>query len=419
MHRYMENIRFLLCYFRAGVFHDIINVEYATIVENEAVIKAGILGGTFDPIHRAHLLIAQMAKEALQLDEIWIMPDGDPPHKQTQARGGDRLRMAEMAVADIPGFRVLDMEVLRDGTTYTIDTLRELQSARPDCHLTYIIGGDTLYKIETWHDYRDIAPLSDIAVIARAGTDDTSLRLQADRLAKEYGFRIWIVPGGESAISSSEIRRRIARGMPVSQELPPKVEQYIRKNGLYQDARIEKLKTALTPARFRHTLGVEEMAIRLAKRFDADADKAAEAALFHDCAKCAYSQEEMVRICEEAGLTLEENERDIAQIMHAPAGAVIARREYGVTDPEVLEAIRWHTTGRAGLSKLEKIVFLADAIEQYRKPYPGLEKIRELAKKDLDAAICQSARDTQAYVAARGLPLNPNTEKMLKELQKN
>lgn len=189
------------------------------------------------------------------------------------------------------------------------------------------------------------------------------------------------------------------------------------KKGLYQDERIEKLRSALTIARFQHTLGVEETAICLARRFGADPKKAAEAAMFHDCAKCSYSQKEMLEICERAGMHLDENERGIAQILHAPAGAVLARDEYGVTDPEVLDAIRWHTTGRRGLTKLEKIVFLADAIEPYRKPYPGLDKIRELAKTDLNAAICQSARDTQAYVTARGLPLNPNTTQMLDELE--
>jgi len=381
------------------------------------LIKAGILGGTFDPIHQAHIDIAQMAKEALQLDEIWILPDGDPPHKKTNAKGADRLEMAALATEGLVGFSVLDIEVKRAGTTYTIDTLREIRKSRPDYQLTYIIGGDTLYKIETWHTFREIAPLCDIAVIARAGTEENSLRAFADSLARKYGFRIWIVPGGESAVSSSDIRMRIARGMSVSDQLPPKVERYIAKKKLYQDERIEMLKKELSPSRFRHTLGVEETAVKLAERFGADPQKAAEAALFHDCAKCAYSQQEMLELCDKAGLFLEDNERGISQILHAPAGAVLAKKKYGVSDPDVLEAIRWHTTGRRGLTKLEKIVFLADAIEPYRKPYPGLERIRELAKTDLDAAICQSARDTQAYVAARGLPLNPNTAEMLEEMQ--
>lgn len=381
------------------------------------MIRAGILGGTFDPIHKSHVDIAQMAKEALQLDEIWILPDGDPPHKKTNAAGQQRLEMAELAIEGLAGFSVLDIEVRRSGTTYTIDTLRQLHAMRPGYQLTYIIGGDTLYKIETWHTFRDIAPLCDIAVIARAGTEEDHLRSYADGLAQKYGFRIWIVPGGESSVSSSEIRRRIARGLSVSDQLPQSVERYIAKNKLYRDERIEKLRSVLTPARFRHTLGVEETAIRMAMRFGADPEKAAEAALLHDCAKCSYSQQEMLDICARGGLQLDDNERNIAQILHAPAGAVLAREEYGVTDPEVLSAIRWHTTGRRGLTKLEKIVFLADAIEPYRKPYPGLEKIRELAKTDLNAAICQSARDTQTYVAARGLPLNPNTAEMLAELE--
>ena len=100
----------------------------------------------------------------------------------------------------------------------------------------------------------------------------------------------------------------------------------------------------------------------------------------------------------------------------ARAGAALARSEYGVTDPEVLDAIRWHTTGHAGMTLLAKVVFLADAIEPYRKPYPGIEKIRRLARKGLDEAVCQSARETQKHVAARSLPLNPNTAAMLAEL---
>lgn len=383
------------------------------------MIRTGILGGTFDPIHKAHIEIAQMAREALQLDEIWILPDGDPPHKKTNATGADRLEMARLAIDGICGFSALDIEIRRKGTTYTIDTLKELKRSRPGYQLTYIIGGDTLYKIETWHTFRDIAPLCDIAVIARAETDETELRRYAEYLAQTYGFRIWIVPGGESPVSSSEIRRRIARGLSVDDYLPKKVQRYIEKKHLYRDERIDKLRSVLTPARFKHTLGVEETAIRLAVDFGVDPAKAAEAALFHDCAKCSYSHQQMLEICKNGGLELDENEKQIAQILHAPAGAVLAKQEYGVTDPEVLEAIRWHTTGRKGLSKLEKIVFLADAIEPYRKPYPGLEKIRELARTDLDAAICQSARDTQAYVAARDLPLNPCTAQMLEELEEN
>jgi len=380
------------------------------------LIRTGILGGTFDPIHKSHIDIAQMAKEALQLEEIWILPDGDPPHKKTNVPGEERLEMAELAIEGLAGFSVLDLEVRRKGTTYTIDTLRELHSIRPGHSFTYIIGGDTLYKINTWRTFSDIAPLCEIAVIARAETDEKGLKEYAAYLAQEYGFRIWIIPGGESPVSSSEIRSRIARGQSTEGLLPKKVERYIARKRLYRDERIDRLRAELSPARFQHTLGVEETAIRLAARFGADAQKAAEAALFHDCAKCSYSHEQMIEICKRGGIHLEDNEKQIAQILHAPAGAVLAKELYGVTDPEVLDAIRWHTTGRKGLTTLEKIVFLADAIEPYRKPYPGLETIRELAKTDLDAAICQSAKDTQAYVAERSLPLNPCTAQMLEEL---
>lgn len=381
------------------------------------MIKTGILGGTFDPIHTAHIAIARRVRRAMSLQEIWILPDGDPPHKRTRASAEDRLRMAELAVEGESGFSASGAEIQRQGTTYTLDTLLELRRILPDREWVYIIGGDTLYKIETWHEFRKIAPLCEMAVVARAGTDESALSKKADELRRDYGFRIRIVRGGNSDISSSEIRRRVARGLPTQGLLADSVRRYIDQRGLYRDERIDRLRSALPPARFTHTLGVEETARSLAERYGVDPEKAAEAALFHDCAKCGYTAREMIRICEENGVPIDRNERAIPQILHAPAGAALARSLYGVTDPEVLEAIRWHTTGRAGLTKLEKIVFLADAIEPNRKPYPGIETIRTLARNDIDRAICESAKDTQAYVASRSMALNPKTAEMLAELQ--
>ena len=387
------------------------------------MIRTGILGGTFDPIHKAHTSIAMLAKEALALDEIWLLPDGDPPHKRIQAGGEDRLRMAELAARGYPGFRAIDIEVRRQGTTYTVDTLRQLRAESPERMFVYIIGGDTLDKLPFWHEAEALPALCEIAVIAREERGraancslEEELRAQAEDLMARYGFCIHVIPGGNSAVSSSDIRRRVARGLPTKSMLAPSVARYIEEKGLYRDARIDRLREKLTPQRYRHTLGVEEAARRLARRYGADEDKAAEAALFHDCAKCAYTREEMLEICEKGGIELVDNEREITSILHAPAGAALARSEYGVTDPEVLDAIRWHTTGHAGMTLLAKVVFLADAIEPYRKPYPGIEKIRRLARKGLDEAVCQSARETQKHVAARSLPLNPNTAAMLAEL---
>ena len=391
-------------------------------METGTLIRTGILGGTFDPIHKAHITIAALARDALALDEIWLLPDGDPPHKSTQANGEDRLRMAELAASGYPGFRVLDTELRRQGTTYTVDTLRQLRAASPDRTFIYIIGGDTLDKLPTWHEAEALPALCEIAVIAREerggaeGKREEELRREADELMARYGFCIHIIPGGNSAVSSSEIRRRVARGLPTKGMIAPSVARYIEEKGLYHDERIDRLREKLTPQRFRHTLGVEEAARRLACRYGADEDKAAEAALFHDCAKCAYTREEMIAICDQAGIELVDNEREITSILHAPAGAALARSEYGVTDPEILDAIRWHTTGHAGMTLLAKVVFLADAIEPYRKPYPGIDRVRRLARRSLDEAVCQSARETQKHVAARSLPLNPNTAAMLAEL---
>ncbi|MBQ5510289.1 MAG: nicotinate-nicotinamide nucleotide adenylyltransferase, partial [Prevotella sp.] len=156
--------------------HDIIHVQEPFVEDFgpasgrngvRALIRTGILGGTFDPIHKAHTSIAMLAKEALALDEIWLLPDGDPPHKRIQAGGEDRLRMAELAARGYPGFRAIDIEVRRQGTTYTVDTLRQLRAESPERMFVYIIGGDTLDKLPFWHEAEALPALCEIAVIAR------------------------------------------------------------------------------------------------------------------------------------------------------------------------------------------------------------------------------------------------------------
>ena len=176
----------------------------------------------------------------------------------------------------------------------------------------------------------------------------------------------------------------------------------------------EKLKTMLTPRRYQHSIGVMNTAKELARKFGADEGKAEIAGLLHDCAKCmTLSQMTKAAKNEKLDPVMKESKA----LMHAVAGAHVAQDVYDVHDPEVLGAIRWHTTGHANMTKLEKIVYLADMIEPNRKPYPGLEALRKLCMTDLDEAMHMALLMSLDHVREQGKPLHPDTMAALAEYE--
>ena len=171
-----------------------------------------------------------------------------------------------------------------------------------------------------------------------------------------------------------------------------------------------KLKKELDRQRFEHTLGVEQTARQMARVFGEDEEKAALAGLLHDCAKC-MPLSQMIKAARRADV--DPVMKESKALMHAVAGRCVAQDVYGVQDEDVLGAIRWHTTGRAGMTKLEKIIYLADVVEPTRKPYPGLEDLREACLTDLDEAMLAALRMSLAHVREQGKTLHPDTQAAL------
>ena len=161
--------------------------------------------------------------------------------------------------------------------------------------------------------------------------------------------------------------------------------------------------------RFAHTLGVEFTAAALAMRYQADVTDAQIAGLLHDCAKC-LTDEKRVSICEKHQIPMTDIERRNPFLLHAKVGEYLAKEKYGITNPDILNAIRFHTTGRENMSLLERIVFVADYIEPGRRQAPNLTEIRQLAFTDLDAAMLKILEDTLSYLKATGGELDPMTE---------
>lgn len=161
--------------------------------------------------------------------------------------------------------------------------------------------------------------------------------------------------------------------------------------------------------RFAHTLGVEFTAAALAMKYQADVTDAQIAGLLHDCAKC-LTDEKRVSICEKHRIPMTDIERRNPFLLHAKVGEYLAREKYGITNPDILNAIRFHTTGRENMSLLERIVFVADYIEPGRRQAPNLTEIRQLAFTDLNAAMLKILEDTLSYLRATGGELDPMTE---------
>ncbi len=376
-------------------------------------MRIGILGGTLDPIHNGHIEIALAAMDVLGLDGVALMPSGDPPHKPRATDKRDRMEMAKLAAAEHPGLYASDVEIARRGTTYTVDTLSALSVERPDVQWTYIIGADTLNTLDSWREFPRVARLCDFAVINRPGCDVELAKLRASAIEACYGTRVALLPVSGPALSSTKIRRRVAAGEDISGEVPAPVAAYIRDRGLYlcdySEAQIlDKLKGMITERRYAHTLGVADTAVRLAPKCGVDVHRARLAALLHDCAK-SMPLEDMRALVTESLPDLDDAELETRQILHAPAGMILARDMFGVRDPSILSAIRKHTVGAGDMSPMDALIYVADFIEPGREPFPGLEKARRLAEKDIYQAMLCCAELTAKHLRAHGQDIHPRT----------
>lgn len=196
--------------------------------------RLGIFGGTFDPIHIGHLIVATELQHALRLDRILFVPSGRPPHKAGQiiSPDADRLAMLRLAIADNPAFDVSTLDLERPGPSYTADLLALLRDQHPDQQLVFLMGEDSLRDLPTWRQPERIATLAEIGVAARPDIE-TDVEAIYRRIPAARG-RITVVPTTLIAISSSELRRRSRAREPIRYQLPTSVEFYIMSNALYR-----------------------------------------------------------------------------------------------------------------------------------------------------------------------------------------
>lgn len=200
-------------------------------------MKIGIMGGTFDPIHIGHLLLGMFAYEDFGLDEIWFLPNGNPPHKQTK-EGEEalkhRIEMVRLAIRDVPYFKLCLHEANEKEHSYTYKTMRELKALYPEHTFYFILGADSLFAIEEWRYFQEIFPTCTILAAMRDDKDVVDMLKQIDYLKEKYHAEISLLRAPLLEISSTTLRQRIFYGKSVAYMVPQAVEEYIRQYALYR-----------------------------------------------------------------------------------------------------------------------------------------------------------------------------------------
>ena len=201
--------------------------------------RIGILGGTFDPIHLGHLIIAEQARDQYELDRVLLIPSGHSYFKDNRSKKVQsaqvRLRMTQIAAEGYAPFEVSDIEVNRPGNTYSFETLEELKADNPDAKLFFIVGADTVCAMRTWREpARIFAVCTVLAAMREDQVDPEKLREETRSLEKDFGARIYPVSIPNIGISSTQIRERAALGKSIHYLVPDPLESYIIETGIYK-----------------------------------------------------------------------------------------------------------------------------------------------------------------------------------------
>ncbi len=395
-------------------------------------MRIGIYGGTFDPIHRGHMAAAKAAAQRLALDRLLLIPAGVPPHKalsNASAEGMHRLEMTRLAAdrldLSIP-VDVLDIELRREGKSYTCETLRTLHEQFPGDELWLLMGTDMFLTLHQWRCPEEILSLARICAFGRSTEDVKELfPKQKQYLEETYGATVVAMELNPPVeVSSTEIRAALSEGKrPV--ELDESIYGYILRFGLYgtnkdlKHLSWEDLRACsysmIRAKRIPHVRGCEEEAVRLAGIWGVDPDLARAAAILHDCTKY-WTMEEHKALCETYGIVLDDLEQSAVKLLHSKTGACIAYAVFGMPD-SVCRAIYWHTTGKADMTTLEKILYIADYMEPNRN-FSGVERLRALVYTDLDAACLLGLEMSIADLERRGNPVHQNTREARDFLRK-
>jgi len=386
--------------------------------------RIGIYGGTFNPPHLGHLGVVKSACSALSLDMLYVIPACEAPNKQGEAclDGKHRLRMLDLCFEEEPQVRISDLELQRGGVSYTADTVQQMQQEHPEAEIVLLLGSDSFLSFQTWHQWEHLLQTVTLAVFFRgAKNEKADIEHQKAELEKRSA-KIQIMDNPITQISSSDLRRLLAFRC-ADDFLQPKVAGYIQWNGLYGTGKnlrclpMEKLEkiviSLLKPNRVKHVLGCRDTAVALAKRWGAEVTDAARAGLLHDITK-ALDGPLQLTLCRAYGIVLNDFFRQNTKTLHALTGSLVAERIFG-ENPAVVSAVASHTTGKANMNLLEKIIYVADYMEPNRD-FPGVDELRRMAFADIDGALKMGLEMTVHVLWQEGREISPGSMEALRWL---
>ena len=384
--------------------------------------RIGIFGGAFNPPHIGHIRAAAQAASLLGLSKVLLiparqvpgkaLPDGTPTPRQ-------RLELLRRCAGEYPSFEVLDLELTREGDSYTWDTVKALRRSFPKEELVLMVGSDAFLNFPHWKNVKAICREASIAVLCRGDKAERAAAAKEKKALEDKGAKITLVDNDAVPISSTQLRRLLAFDSGW-EFLPMPGAEYIRREGLYHTAadwknlpmdRLEKVVVSLlNPNRVKHVLGCRDTAVELARRWGADETDAARAGLLHDVTK-ALDGPLQLTLCRDYGKILDEFSQKYPKTLHALTGSLVAERIFG-ENKAVVSAICHHTTGCAEMNLLDTIIYVADYIEPNRD-FPGVERLRRLADRDLREALKLGLEMTLDHLKDQGSEVSPQTRETL------
>ena len=355
-------------------------------------MKIGILGGTFNPIHKGHMNMANYIKKSLNFDKVILMPTNIPPHKAAEnlVDGVDRFNMCKLAAYNHDGIEVCDMELRRNGQSFTVDTLDKLKKTNPDDQFYLIMGSDMFLSFDMWYRFEDIIKMAYLCVFSRTDEDVAGLKNQKKSL-ENLGAKVLIQDAPILEMSSTEIREKIFRKQDISVYLDENVSKYIDVLQLYSgqiDPKIalyeRVIKENLSKSRYIHSKNVAKESVRLGIIYGANLNNAYISGLLHDVCK-EKSDAYALQIFADSDIIFSGNTKHQKALWHSILGAAFVQNNLLIDDKDIINAIRYHTTARKGMSVLEETVYIAD-LTSFERDYDDLEDVRKLA--DISRSKC-------------------------------
>lgn len=376
--------------------------------------KTIVFGGSFDPVHVEHTNILKAAVRELCADKVIVVPTKNPPHKSaSKTPFSDRAEMARIAFSQVSANVIVDdIENRNDGVNYSSDNLPVLEKKYGK--FVYIIGGDSLLALESWHEPEFIVRNFEIAVFDREGYQ--SAKDKAAELNEKWNGKIRILEYVGKEVDSHTIRDRLMLKADVS-GLDENVERYIKSRNLYSEffPYVDKAATYLDAKRLVHSKNTALVALSLNRNFcpKIDEDKLLLAGLLHDVGKM-YDKTE-----------LPNNIKNVipkdsigTPVQHQFVSAEIVKNDFHISDEDVLNAIRFHTTGRENMSRFEKLIYVSDLIS-YERNFQGVESLRKAVYNDFEKGFITCLTYSRDYVVETGREVYPLTDKAISFYKEN